>query len=264
MGKNEEKVNVFHKLDEIVDTHFKIENIGTKKPHYKNKESYDKLSEQKPDYSMQVMLKKMLEYLEENYKNKPFSNSEELWRFEKQLDIKKQNKSIEKILEKAIVEFMDDDWCNQVPVASGIFNSENDRKRAIDLVHRVGEKEYEFIELKWGSDNPLKAAIEILIYGLMYIFARRNGIAPDKELTNAEKIHLQVLAPEEYYEGFGLDWLVNDFNDAFKKLLDKDGFIMDFQFKHLPKDYNSEVILDRSKLKKAIESISIRECKKSE
>jgi hypothetical protein len=68
-----------------------------------------------------------------------------------------------------------EDWTNQMPVGSGL-TRDRDGGRRIDLVHRSGNGTYYFIELKTsgphGSDSPLHAAVEILIYGLVYIFSR--------------------------------------------------------------------------------------------
>ncbi len=67
-------------------------------------------------------------------------------------------------------------WTNQMPVASGL-TKEKEGGRRIDLVHRCkGGDSYDFIELKTSgpddSDNPLHAAMEILIYGLAYVYSR--------------------------------------------------------------------------------------------
>jgi hypothetical protein len=89
----------------------------------------------------------------------------ENWRFAKKTYIADRNTSPEKTLEKTIAKITDADWVNQVPTASGLWNASADTHRNIDLVHRLGPKQYEFIELKVETDTPLKAAMESLIYG---------------------------------------------------------------------------------------------------
>ena len=92
------------------------------------------------------------------------------------------------------------------------------------MVHKTGSKAYEFIELKIASDTPLYAAMEILKYGVLYIFCRHDVRASklvdkESELMRAEKIHLQVLAPKEYYEGYDLAWLETSINHGLTNFL---------------------------------------------
>jgi len=63
------------------------------------------------------------------------------------------------------------------------------------------------------NDTPLSAAFEVLQYGLLYLFSRRNmsrlGYTHErqKRLLEADGIHLRVLAPQKFYEPFKLGWL---------------------------------------------------------
>jgi hypothetical protein len=91
---------------------------------------------------------------------------------------------------------------NQVPTASGVVGS-GGRHRNLDLIHRTAPGEYEFIELKVGSDTPLYAAMEAVSYGLIYLCSRLNcealGYAPANMLLSASRVELKVLAPALFY-----------------------------------------------------------------
>jgi hypothetical protein len=90
------------------------------------------------------------------------------------------------------------------------------------------------------SNNPLYAAMEILQYGVLYIFARRNkrikDAAKEKRLLEATTIHLKVLAPCVYYARCELSWLEKEINSGLEKFLVEQipGFKMDFQFQAFP------------------------------
>jgi hypothetical protein len=117
-----------------------------------------------------------------------------------------------------------------------------DRRRSIDLVHKCGDKTYEFIELKLASDTPLYAAMEILKYGVLYIFCRQDErvsryihIHEKENLLQAESIHLRVLAPARYYEKYDLAWLETSINSGLDNFLTQRRFAfkMDFKFEIL-------------------------------
>lgn len=100
-------------------------------------------------------------------------------------------------------------WVNQVPTCSGLANSVRDTHRNIDLVCRREDGSVELIELKviTKSGHPLFAALEILQYGVLYMFYRIHKLEqleppkpkPFPKFLNAKKIHLRVLAPLSYY-----------------------------------------------------------------
>jgi len=142
------------------------------------------------------------------------SISSELWRFKKMEYIEKNNRDPETKLEKGIIKKCGDDWVNQVPTSSGLVGAHSDKKRNIDLVHRISlEKgEYTFYELKVRSDNPVFAAMEILIYGMLYCLARQCNeikLPEDNELSKAKSIHLNVLAPRDFYSSYSNEGLLN-------------------------------------------------------
>ncbi len=150
--------------------------------------------------------------------------SQQNWRFEKKLKIAPHSKSLEKTLEKAIARSSDEHWANQVPTASGLANGRNDRHRNVDLVHRVTPGAFEFIELKVESDTPPYAAIEALLYGVLYMYARLNLMPGPKALSpimSASHVSLQVLAPCAYYQGCNFDWLQLALNDGLKNVTER-------------------------------------------
>jgi hypothetical protein len=186
------------------------------------------------------------------------SASKQNWRFKKQdAAPSPKNKSPEVLCERAIVSIAADtwddaaNWVNQVPVASGLAGPSRDKHRCIDLVHRRDEGEYDFIELKIDSDTPLYATVEILIYGLLYMFWRDDkrlaevrSLPPIPLILQAKVIHLIVAAPVAFYKKHqrapnagqcDLVWLETGINAALTALRKKYelGFTMDFTFKNL-------------------------------
>lgn len=93
-------------------------------------------------------------------------------------------------------------WTFQMSTTSGFRGVHSDKRRAIDLVQKVGASSYRFIELKVESDNPLYAAFEILGYGLAYCLARHYGYSGTgtHNVMDGSRIELEVLAPEIWYE----------------------------------------------------------------
>jgi hypothetical protein len=161
--------------------------------------------------TLPALIEAMYEKIEGKWRNSKY-RSKENWRLEKQLPIgnTKQDERREVSLERAIVNIPKEvwpdaaNWFNQVPVASGLVDPDADRRRSIDLVHKCSDKDraYEFIELKVASNTPLYAAMEILKYGLLYIFARKHPelFNDGLELLQAKRIELKVLAPHDYYK----------------------------------------------------------------
>jgi len=120
------------------------------------------------------------------------------------------NQSHETTFEKAIAKELDPDLVNQTPTSSGLVRPHSDKKSNFDLVLRSGDS-YSFIELKIDADTPLKAALQSLRYGLVYVFTRLHQselacTALAKPLLAASSVHIEVLAPEEYYSPYGT-WL---------------------------------------------------------
>ena len=233
--------------DEIVDEIFQIKNIGKPAPRYHYRTCWKRLSEKPPAGPKgKRLLQKMYRRIVRNWKNSqsksPRTASTQNWRFEKVLDISKKSASLEVKLERATVRLTDESWVNQVPTSSGLAGPRADKRRAIDLVRRFGKKKYEFIELKIDSDTPLYAAIEIVTYGLLYLFSR-NYFGPlgyreiNSEILEANSIHLKALAPKNFYGKFDLRWLEEIINDKLSMPLNSDQppqIKMDFRFEILP------------------------------
>jgi len=193
-----------------------------------------------PDLDGKALIEKILDRVQSNW-HKGKSRSNENWRWRKNINLAQENKSREVVLERLIVRTTEDDWVNQVPIASGLTRSGGGR-RAIDLVHRCGNGWYEFIELKVDErgGTPLFAAIEILQYGILYIFSRENAQTLgykeiDEGLLGATGIHPRVLAPATYYAEYNLSWLEKSINSGLGNFLAQRrlGFKMDFKFETL-------------------------------
>lgn len=95
------------------------------------------------------------------------------------------------------------------------------------------------------SDTPLVAAIQILCYGLLYLFSKLHaheiGHSEDEKpmLFKAASVHLRTLAPLQYYREYAGDrahllftgWIEASFNSGLKTLLqNRKSIPMDFSF----------------------------------
>ena len=69
--------------------------------------------------------------------------------------------------------------------------------------------------------------MEVLHYGLLYVFSRQNRHAlqykDDLLLLNARRIELKVLAPEDYYGKYRIDWLIRSLNRGLERLVAENG-----------------------------------------
>jgi hypothetical protein len=249
-------------MHEIIDTWLETEGVGTRSPHYENKEACLLVSERTMSPApapiadlLHAIAQKWMENDKPDLVRRVLGSTAN-WRFEHCPKIDPSNKSVEKRLEKRFATEDSPDWANQVPVASGAASPYSDRKTSIDLVRRIHKgSEYVFYELKIGSDNPLHAAIEVLRYGIIYLAARDRVAAEppdslklvmkDKELLQASCIHLAVLAPESFYRGderYNLDLLTKAINDGLESFLACRSFVlttMDFTFEALPEDWET-------------------------
>mgnify|MGYP006271028645 CR=1 FL=1 len=177
------------------------------------------------------------------------------WSLRKTVTLSPDSTSPEKILEKLVVQLLGDQWSNQVPTASGLVPNA-DTHRNVDLVHDCGDGAFEFIELKYGtadqnfgSNHPLYAAWEVVLYALLYVHARLNREHEDsRPLLQAKRIHLRVLAPEGYYRyarrgdadaPFDLAWLERAINKGLKSLPLADAVTIDFAFQKFTKDFDA-------------------------
>lgn len=232
-------------VDDIIDEALGLKDIGGR-PFHKHKTSCRELTKRPvKEFDASALIGKIYTKIGNNWDNSTYHKmSEENWRFDKKTNVSKKNKSPEVLLERAIINIPQElwpeaaDWVNQVPTASGLVSPSADGSRRIDLVHKSGDKEYEFIELKVGSDTPLYAAMEILKYAVLYIFAREHAgmskyVKKENDLLKATKVHLRVLAPVSYYAPYNLSWLENSIDRGLASFLSKFNFKMDFKFETL-------------------------------
>jgi len=171
--------------------------------------------------------------------------SRENWRWKRHLNLSPASKSPELRLERSIVSVCGDDWSNQVPTASGLVGARVDKRAAIDLVHRQDPTSYALIELKVDSDNPLFAAIEILIYGLLFVWSRNNlerlGYdAQAQPILAATAVSLNVLAPESYYRGYDLTILGSALNSSLAEFGERKTVGLGFAFGQLGASYAAD------------------------
>jgi len=240
--------NIVEGVGSIIDESLNITHIG-KTPHYRHGKSCVSLDGPPSSFDAYSVICQVYDQIEQNFTH-PDSvvhesgPSEQNWRFEKIPNIAKNNKSMETTLEKTIAKLASLDWVNQVPTSSRVINSDSDKRRNVDLVHRLKTGFYEFIELKVKSDTPLFAAFEITINGLIYLVSRKNyqdQHLDGKKLLTAKEIILQTLAPRDYYARYKLDWLEKELNRGLSKFLlenFKGKLKMKFAFTSFPDSFN--------------------------
>ena len=179
--------------------------------------------------------------------------SRENWRWPVlQPQISEHNRSPEVVVERAIAaacKRLDrTDWANQVPVASGLIASGSERRRAIDLVHRRGERHFELIELKIASDTPLYAAIEIILYGCIWLIARSDKPSRESALLDGDHIDLRVLAPTSYYAPYVLRNIEATLEKGVRALGQRHGITLTFAFQLLDKQIQPGTFPDDQQL----------------
>jgi hypothetical protein len=252
-------------VDKIIFEQLNGDEIG-KPPHYDKTSFCRSLTDPSlKDFDVRGLIKRIGAQIVLNYGKPGPARSKQNWRWEPKRAIAKSNESQEVRIEKAIVNISPAiwpqvlDWSNQVPTSSGLLGPKSDRKRAIDLVHRWHDGEYvdyEFIELKVGSNNPVFAAMEVMLYGMLYVLSRDNReemqyVRELNPLLWARDIHLKVLAPHKYYDGYNLGGFEKALDEALGDFLEGRGFGMDFEFQEFPQDFDPRHVL---------EDISFRDC----
>ena len=240
--------SIFSGVDSFIDAFFGIEDVGSA-PHHTHQTSARQLSgEGGLAFDAGSFSSGLYSLVERNGLSSTRAPSQKNWRLQKMPTISANNRSLEKRLEKAIVQDLGEEWTNQMPTASGLVTS-GERQRNIDLVHLRDVREFELIELKVGSDTPLFAAIEILKNGITYLFSRRHREElgyreSDQAPLWADVIHLRVLAPAEYFHGYNFGWLKRLLNRSLAALVDPtlDGSLhIDFCFERFSRSFKPEV-----------------------
>lgn len=161
-------------VDEIVDQALGVTGIGSTVPHYRHLQAYRKVAAG-PPVDGPALVKAIYKQIVTNWPGTRCRSAEN-WRWEKKTYISDRNESPEKRFEKELAA-QSGEWYNMIPVASGVLPDVEEGGRRIDLARQCDPGWFEFIELKLGDhcDTPLYAAVEILGYGLIYIFYARIG-----------------------------------------------------------------------------------------
>lgn len=260
--------SILEQTERVIDGWLGVEHIGSS-PHHRHKTAWLYAGERKgPEYAPGDLAVELLELIEANWLEAKTTHkslpSKENWRFERRLGYTKNTRRKEVPLEREIVCLLGDGWANQVPVASGLCGPTRDKHRMIDLVARGGRGEFTFFELKVKSDTPLYAAVEVFLYGMVYLFTRRHyqelGYNPnEKELLAAHTIRLRVLAPHDYYRYKGrninLEWLQEALNEALSHGVDAaslPSLEMDFAFETFPEGFHGDPEREREKIVAAV------------
>lgn len=160
--------------------------------------------------------------------------SPENWRKKPHGDLRNTPKNSEVGLERRLVAARErSDWWNQVPVAWKLGLG---RRCSIDLIHER-DNGYDFVELKFRSDNPIYAAVEILQYGFVWLLSRtpehraRLGYpTAGMPLLAAKEVRLCVLAPHAFYRGFDLHAFECGMSAAVAEIAHQHEVVMSFRF----------------------------------
>jgi len=232
-------MSVLRGVDSIVDDWLGLAPVG-KPPFYRHRTAANALSTRiAPIEGAGEFLQASYQQIHSNWQAAVETgrsrSSSENWRWKQHLDLGVANVSPELLLERKIVNLGGENWSNQMPVASGLTGSASNKRNAVDLVHRENETSYSFIELKVDSDTPLFAAIEILFYGLMFIWSKdnshflgyRDSLPPVLQATD---VRLCVLAPESYYNRFNPEWLALAVNEGLHDVNQGKDLNMNFEF----------------------------------
>ncbi len=261
MGEHDgDEDGILRGIGDVIDSLLGVEAGAA--AHYKHLKSCRQLSDKPIEtFDGTQLVESIYRKLEENWTGG--EGSTENWRWDPRPTLTKGkdgkgHKGAEVPLERTIAILsemhhygLNDAWTNQMPVASKLADKKEGR-RAIDLVHRCGSGIYDFIELKLPGDDsnetPLAAAIEVLIYGLLYVFSRVHikelQYDPEKKevLSDATRqINLLVVAPQKFYvdkrkpgHKYDFAWFQRSLNcglDAFLKVAHPNlGLSMCFQF----------------------------------
>ncbi len=218
-------------------------------PHFQNGRTLKAILAGRPVNIPVGLFNDAMGRIETNFdKGRSVRESKSLWVLRQKTDLQPKQLSPEVTLERNMVKHLSADrWFNQLATAAGLVGSAQGRRRAVDLVEKVGDGEYRFIELKIASNTPLAAAVEVLEYGLLFAFARKHSktlplskVALD--MLSASSLQLRVLAPTSYYDkhdgGRKLGWLEKEFSKSFGQFAQEEGFKADFQFLRFHEDFS--------------------------
>ena len=234
-------------IDDLVDDWLNIEAKG-KPPHYRHRAAANELTRREvPITGTQAFLEASYARIHSNWLaaiNNGYTNpSKENWRWKRHLSLGTNNRSPELKLERAIVNACGENWSNQMPTASGLTGPATDKRAAVDLVSREDPTRYSMIELKVNSNTPLFAAVEIMKYGLLFLWSKNNQevLGYERELQPilaAKILTLGVLAPADYYSNFDLTELASVLDSGLVEFGERHGTRLRFEFRQLGADYS--------------------------
>jgi hypothetical protein len=129
----------------------------------------------------------------------------------------------------------------------------------IDLAHKTAAG-FEFIELKLKSNAPYEAALQILRYASVYILYRLQPELGDRlksrEMIEARRVELEVLAPRAYYSNSDLDLpaLQTQLNQDVGGFAKRSGadLALSFRFTSFPSDFSYTAGMDCDALRQAV------------
>ena len=237
-------------IDELVDDWLEVGPKGTP-PHYRHRAAANELTRREaPITGTQAFLEASYARIHANWLaaiDAGYTNpSKENWRWKRHQSLGPNNRSPELKLERAIVNACGENWSNQMPTASGLTGPATDKRAAVDLVLREEPTNYSLIELKVNSDTPLFAAVEIVKYGLLFVWSKVN----QDDLNYAQKLQpilaantvmLSVLAPTDYYSNLDLTNMASALNDGLVEFGEKHSVSLRFEFCQLGADYSTEL-----------------------
>ena len=240
-------MSILKGIDELVDGWLEVAPKG-QPPHYRHRAAANELTRREaPISGTAAFLEASYEQIHANWMaaiDAGYTNpSKENWRWKRHQSLGADNSSPELTLERAIVVTCGEDWSNQMPTASGLVGSATDKRSAVDLVLREDPTNYSFIELKVNSDTPLFAAIEILKYGLLFVWSKNNqeALGYDAEqqpILAADTVTLATLAPPEYYSQFDLANVAAALNDGVVEFGKRYGLSLRFDFCQLGMEFD--------------------------
>ena len=238
-------MSILKGIDELVDDWLEVGPKG-QPPHYRHRAAANELTRREaPITGTAAFLEASYAQIQTNWLaaiDAGYTNpSKENWRWKRHLDLGPNNRSPELKLERAIVNACGENWSNQMPTASGLTGPATDKRAAVDLVFREDPTTYSLVELKVNSDTPLFAAIEILKYGMLFVWSKNNqetlGYDTEQQpILAADTVTLATLAPPEYYSQFDLANVAAALNDGVVEFGNRYGLSLRFDFCQLGTD----------------------------
>lgn len=164
------------------------------------------------------------------------SRGEFNWRWKRNLTCHSANSAPEVTLQREIANFVGERWSNETPTGSGLSEGEGGEPGGLDLAYAGDDEKVVMIELKYGSNTPVSAAIQLVIYGLTLVLARtvhaQVPIATDKRWLHFKRADLRVLAPNAFYERYdGLAWFEHALDAAVRDFGAEHKLDMTFAFR---------------------------------